>query len=155
VDRGYWSGVFSAGCVRPAPEMVGDMLAHISSTSSYSNAAPGKRRLAYTQDDANVPVIVSNAENKDPRASGPDFSATDQKELLGLLERGTFKIVLREVFPKNAPVMKVCVVLVFKNCDADQEVYTARCGVRGLLDPLKQHSVHNSPSLRHDTSLLN
>jgi hypothetical protein len=77
VNRGYWSGVFSADCDRPAPEMVDDMLAHISSTSSYSNTAPGMHRVAYTQDDANVPVVVSNTENKDPRASGPDFSATD------------------------------------------------------------------------------
>jgi hypothetical protein len=47
-------------------------------------------------------------------------------ELLGLLERGTFKVVLREEIPKNAPVMKGRFVLVINNRDTDQEVYKAR-----------------------------
>jgi hypothetical protein len=46
-------------------------------------------------------------ENEGPRANGPDFSAAKQKELLGLLDRGTFKVALREEIPRNAPVMKV------------------------------------------------
>jgi hypothetical protein len=41
-----------------------------------------------------------------------------------LLERGTFKVVLREEIPKHAPVMNG--VLVIKNSDTDQEVYKAR-----------------------------
>jgi hypothetical protein len=45
VDRGHRSGVFSADCVRPAPEMADVLLANISSTlSSYSNRAPGMHR---------------------------------------------------------------------------------------------------------------
>jgi hypothetical protein len=93
-------------------------------------------------------------ENKDPRANGPDFSAAKQKELLGLLERGTFKVVLREEIPKNAPVMKGRFVLVIKNRDTDQEVYKARYVVQGFLDLLKQCAVHNSPNLRQDASRL-
>jgi hypothetical protein len=65
-------------------------------------------------------------DNKDPRANGPAFSAAKQKELLGLLERGTFKVLLREEIPKHAPVMKGRFVLVIKNRDTDQEVYKAR-----------------------------
>jgi hypothetical protein len=42
VDRVHRSDVFSADCVRPAPEMADVLLANISSTlSSYSNRAPG------------------------------------------------------------------------------------------------------------------
>jgi hypothetical protein len=86
VNRGHRSGVFSADCVRPAPEMADVLLANTSSTlSSYSNRAPGMHRAAYTQNQADVPVFVSEAvENKDPRDNGPDFSAAKQKELLGL-----------------------------------------------------------------------
>jgi hypothetical protein len=108
-------------------------LARISSTlSSYSNRAPGIHRTAYTVDEANVPVNVTEAvEKKDPRASGREFSVAKQKELLGLLERGTFKVVLRREIPKNAPVMKGRFVLVIKNRDTDQEVYKARlCSTR-------------------------
>jgi Reverse transcriptase (RNA-dependent DNA polymerase) len=156
VDRGQRSGVFSADCVRHAPEMAGVFLAHISSTlSSYSNRAPGMHRSAYTKDEADVPVYVTEAvENKDPRSNGPEFSAAKQKELLGLLERGTFKVVLREEIPKNAPVMKGRFVLVIKNRETDHEVYKARYVVQGFLDPLKQRAVHNSPNLRQDTSRL-
>jgi hypothetical protein len=71
-----------------------------------------------------------------------------------LLERGTFNVVLREEIPNNAPVMKGRFVLVIKNRDTDQEVYKSRSVVQGLLDPLKQRAVHNSPNLRQDTSLL-
>jgi transposase InsO family protein len=96
VDRGQRSGVFSADCVRPAPKMADVFLARISSTlSSYSSKAPGMHRAAYTKVEADVLVYVTEAvENKDPRSNGPDFSAAKQKELLGLLERGTFKVVL-------------------------------------------------------------
>jgi hypothetical protein len=107
VDRGHRRGVFSADCVRPAPPMADVLLAKISSTlSSYSNRAPGMHRAVSTQNKTDVPVFVSEAvENKDPRANGPDFSAAKKRELLGLLERGRFKAVLREEIPKNAPVM--------------------------------------------------
>jgi hypothetical protein len=156
VDRGQRSGVFSADCVRPAPEIADVFLARISSTlSSYSNRAPGMHRAAYTKDEADVPVYVTEAvENKDPRSNGHEFSAAKQKELLGLLERGTFKVVLREEIPKNAPVMKGRFVLVIKNRETDQEIYKARYVVQGFLDPLKQRAVHNSPNLRQDTSRL-
>jgi hypothetical protein len=138
VNRGHRSGVFSANCVCPAPQMADVLLASISSTlSSYSNKASGMRRAVYTQNQADVPVFVSEAvENKDPRAKGPDFSAAKQKELLGLLERGTFKDMLREEIPKNAPVMKGRFVLVIKNRDTDQEVYKACYDVQAFLDPL-------------------
>jgi hypothetical protein len=98
--------------------------------------------------------VTGAVENKDPRSNGPEFSAAKQKELLGLLERGTLKVVLRTEIPKNAPVMKGRFVLVIKNRETDQEVYKARYVVQGFLDPLKQRAVHNSRNLRQDTSRL-
>jgi hypothetical protein len=71
-----------------------------------------------------------------------------------LLERGTFKVVLREEIRKNDPVMKGRFVSVIKNRDTNQEVYKARYVVQAFLDPLKQRAVHNSPILRQDTSRL-
>jgi hypothetical protein len=72
VDRVHRSGIFSADCIRHAPEMASVFLARISSTlSSYLNRAPGMRGTAYTKDEADVPVYVTEAvENKDPRANG-------------------------------------------------------------------------------------
>jgi Reverse transcriptase (RNA-dependent DNA polymerase) len=77
-----------------------------------------------------------------------------QKELLRLLECRTFKAVLREEIPTNAPVMKGRFVLVIKSRDTDQEVYKAGYVVQGFLDPLKLRAVHNSPNMRQDTSRL-
>jgi hypothetical protein len=69
----------------------------------------------YTQNEVYFPVFVSEAvQNRSPRANGPDFSAAKQRELRALLQRGTFKVVLREDIPKNAPVMKGRFVLVIK-----------------------------------------
>jgi hypothetical protein len=84
VDRGHRSGVCTADCVRPAPEMANVLLASISSTlSSYSNKTPRMHRAVYTQNEADVPVFVWEAvENKDPRSREPDFSAAKQKEML-------------------------------------------------------------------------
>jgi hypothetical protein len=156
VDCGHRSGVFSADCVRPAPEMADVLLANISRPlSSYSNRAQGMHRAVYTQNKTDVAVFVSESvENKDPRANGPAFSAAKQKELLALLERGTFKVVLLEEIPKHAPVMKGRFVLVIKNRDTDQELYKARYVEQGFLDPLRQRAVQNSPNLRQDISRL-
>jgi hypothetical protein len=75
VDRGHRSGVFSADCVRPAPEMADVSQANNSSTlPSYSNRAPGMHRPVYTQKPSGRPVFVYKAEeNKDPRAMGLYF----------------------------------------------------------------------------------
>jgi hypothetical protein len=98
--------------------------------------------------------VTEAVENKDPRASGPEISAAKQKDLLGLLERGTFNVVLPEEILQNAPVMKGRFVLVLKNRDTDQEVYNARSVVQIFLDPLKQRPVRNSPNLRQNTSRM-
>jgi hypothetical protein len=75
------------------------------------------------------------------------FISAAKQELMGLLERGTFKVVLREEIPKNALLMKGRFVSVIKNRDTDQEVYKARYVVQGFLDPLKQRAVYNSQNL--------
>jgi hypothetical protein len=154
VDRGHRSGVFSADCVNPTPEMCDVLLASTSSTlSSYSNKAPGTHTAVYALNEADVPVFVLEAvENREPRAHGPAFSAA-KKELLGWLERRTFKVVFREI-PKSASIMNDRFVLVIKNRDTDQEVYKARYVVQGCLDPHKQRAVHNSRNLRQDMSRL-
>jgi hypothetical protein len=105
-------------------------------------------RTTYTEDEADFPLYATEAvQNKDPRAS-PDFSSAKQKELLGLLERGTFNVVLCEKMPKNAPVMKGRFVLAKKHRGTDQEIFKALYVAQGLLDPLEECAVHNSPNLR-------
>jgi hypothetical protein len=78
-------------------------------------------------------------ENKDPRANGPDFSAAKQKKLLRLLERGNFKVVLREI-PENAPVVTGRLDLVVKTLETDQEAYKARYVVGAIVEAFRGFS---------------
>jgi hypothetical protein len=112
MDVDHHSGIFSSDCIRPAPEMANVFLRSVKShLSSFSGG--DCHRACYT---LYAPVFVTESvPNTDPRAKEPVFEAAKEKELLGLLKRGTFEIVLREDIPQNATVLKGRFVLVVKH----------------------------------------
>jgi hypothetical protein len=110
--------------------------AHLEYTVIVFNYGARNAQGSVHETEADVPVYVTQAvENKDPRANGPDFSVAKQE---------LFRVEHR--FPRYAPVMKDCFIVVFNNNDIDQEVYQARYGLQGFLGPLEQDAVHNSPN---------
>jgi hypothetical protein len=101
VDVDHRSGVFSSDCIRPAPEMADVFLSSVQS-HLISFSGGDSHRACYTFFAEDTPVFVTESvPNTDPRAKEPCFEAAKQKELLGMLERGTFEIVLREDIPQT------------------------------------------------------
>jgi hypothetical protein len=151
MDVDHHSGVFSSDCIRPAPEMADVFLGSVKShLCSFSGGDCHRACYALC-----APVFVTESvPNTYPRAKEPGFEAAKQKELLGLLKRATFEIVLREDIPPNATVLKGPFFLVVKHKDPKGELFKARYVVQGFADPLMKQAVHNSPNLRQDISRL-
>ena len=74
-----------------------------------------------------------------------------QKEIEGLLKRGTFKIVVREEIPRNLNILDGRFILVIKNPNTREEIYKARFVVQGHRDRDKAFLVHASPNLRQES----
>ncbi len=81
----------------------------------------------------NVPVnIIELIEKGDPRATSPKMRAAMQKEIEGLMKRGTFKIVLKEEVPENANILGGRLLLVIKDVNTGEERYKARFVFGGI-----------------------
>ena len=163
-------GIFSCDCIRPAPhpedvlfsEIAPLIEAHLSEAALA--ARNRTRRIPYADEicftsssygiehsEGSFPVYVSEVVSPaDPRADSRKFVEAKSKELSNLLQRGTFKIVLKEEVPQDCNVMSSRIVLTIKDKDTDEERYKARFVVRGFNDKLKEVMVHQSPNLSQD-----
>ncbi len=83
-------------------------------------------------------------EKNDPRTSSAKMKAAIAKEITGLLDRGTFKIILRDEVPKGANVVGGRFVLAIKEEGTEDERYRARFVVLGHRDKDKHQLVHAS-----------
>ena len=163
-------GRFSSDCIRPAPSAEDVLFSEIAPLveEHLSEAALAARQRArrvssddevtfvtsaygVENDDDSFPIYVSEVVHpKDPRADSKQFVEAKMKELTNLLQRGTFKVVLKEEVPAECNVMSSRIVLTIKDKDTDQERYKARFVVRGFSDELKEVMVHQSPNLGQD-----
>ena len=96
-------------------------------------------------------VILQN----DSRLKDERFKAAKQNEIRGLVERGTWKIVMKDEVLKDANIMGGRFVLAIKDQGTSKEVWKARFIVQGYKDKLKTSLVHNSPTSRqYSTRIL-
>ena len=74
-------------------------------------------------------IIVHHTETRKPddlRADSPQFIAARKKEVTGLLDKGTSKVVLKEYIPEDSNVHSGRFVLAIKNKGTNEEIYKAR-----------------------------
>ena len=90
----------------------------------------------------------------DPRSKDPRFAAAKEKEIRGLIERGTWKLVAKDEVPNNANIMGGRFVLAIKDEGTQKEVWKARFIVQGYRDKLKTSLVHDSASSRQFSTRL-
>jgi hypothetical protein len=89
----------------------------------------------------------------DPRAAL--FDAAKQKEIQGLIERGTCKVVLKDKLPENPNIMGGRFVLTIEDSGTSKEIYKARYVVQGFRDKKNTSLVHDSStSTQQSTKLL-
>ena len=84
----------------------------------------------------------------DPRSNGPEMTEAKKKEICGLLERGAFKVILKEEVPKDANVLPIRFVLAIKSSVDGNIVYKARYVIGGHCDKYKDFIVHSSTTLQ-------
>ena len=89
----------------------------------------------------------------DPRAE--KFAEAKKKEIQGLIDRNTWKVVLKRDVPVDANVLGGRLVLAIKDEGTRNEVWKARFVVQGYRDKPKTSLVHNNPNVRpHSVRLL-
>jgi hypothetical protein len=89
----------------------------------------------------------------DPRAALLD--AAKQKDIQGLIECGTWKVVLKDEMPENPNIMGGRFVLTIKDSGTSKEIYEARYVVQGFRDKKKTSFVRDiSTSKQQSTKLL-
>ena len=91
-------------------------------------------------------LMTEVIKNGDPRARL--FDDAKAKEIKGLIDRGTWKVVSTHDLPKDANIMGGRFVLAIKNEGTKDEVYKARFVVQGYRDKMKTSLVHDSATSR-------
>ena len=84
---------------------------------------------------------------RDPRSG--NFEEAKLKELKGLIEKGTFKIVLREEAGERPNITPTRFVLGIKHGDNGSELLKARFILGGHRDRENPFLIHNSTTLPH------
>lgn len=74
------------------------------------------------------------------------FNDAKKKEIQGLIDRGTWKIVLKDELPKEASIKDGRFVLAIKDEGTDKKVYKARFVVQVYRDKMKTLLLHDSPT---------
>ena len=85
----------------------------------------------------------------DPRSSLLDDEK--KQELLGLIEKGTFRIVLKENAGPNPNILPSRYVLAIKHAEDGSTKLKARFVVGGHKDTMKNSLPHNSPTIRPES----
>ena len=83
-----------------------------------------------------------------PRASSFRMTKAKGAEIMGLLDRRTFKVVLREEIPPNGHVLPGRFVLSIKSTEFGDEEFKARYVIGGHRDRHKEFMVHTSQILQ-------
>lgn len=92
--------------------------------------------------------LSEKLDRNDPRASSPKMSVAKKAEIKNLIDRGTFKTILREDITKDGNVLPGRFVLNIKSTEDGKEIYKAPYFVGGHRDKLKRMMVHSSQTLQ-------
>jgi Reverse transcriptase (RNA-dependent DNA polymerase) len=91
-------------------------------------------------------------ETSDPRIAL--FGAAKQKEIQGLIERGTWKVVLKDEMPEYPNIMGGRFVLTIKDSSTSKEIYKARYVVQGFRGKKKTSLVHDASTSKQQLTKL-
>jgi Reverse transcriptase (RNA-dependent DNA polymerase) len=90
----------------------------------------------------------------DPRQDNQKFIEAKEKEIAGLVERGTWKAVLKSEIPPDANILRGRFVLTIKVAGTDKELFKARYVARGFNDIGKARPIHDSPVSKAESTRM-
>ncbi len=112
--------------------------------------------LSFSASDEEEEIIVHLTEiidPNDPRASSKQMSQAKRKEIKGLLDRGTFSIILRERVPPDGNVLPGRFDFAINSTEDGQIKFKARCVIDGHRDRIKNFMVHSAATLQNTVIL--
>ena len=84
----------------------------------------------------------------DPRANSAKMTEAKKKEIKNLLDRGTFKVILKEDIPHDGNILPGRFVLTLKSNDGGDVKFKARYVIGGHRDKSKDFMVHSTTTLQ-------
>jgi hypothetical protein len=93
------------------------------------------------QEEVHTTYITEVIQHDDVRANDPMMTDAKRKKIRGLLERGTFRIIMRSEIPAGANILGGIYVLSIKDSGTDREVWKARYVIQGHRDSEKEKMV--------------
>ena len=90
--------------------------------------------------------LTEEIKSSDPRVEL--FANANSKELKGLTEKRTWKVIKKDDIPSYANILNGRFVLTITNAGSNDEFYKARFVVQGYRDKLKTSLVHDSTSAK-------
>lgn len=102
----------------------------------------------YSKEEPNEVLLTEFLTSNDPRASSPRMTEAKGAEIKGLLERGTFKAILRKEIPPNRNVLPGRFVIGLKSTEDGKEKFKARYIIGGHRDRHKAFMAHTSQTLQ-------
>jgi transposase InsO family protein len=137
---------FNISTLKPAPvsdpAQVDETTCEIDSSNAKMSSSDSQRPSA----ESTHTLLTEIVDADDPRAS--QFTEAKRKEVLGLIERGTFGIQLACDAPPRPNILPSRFVLTVKNVETDRPVFKARLVVGGHRDREKSTLVHDSQTVR-------
>ena len=82
------------------------------------------------------------------------FDDEKRKELQGLINRGVFRVVIRQELPADANIVPSRYVLAIKHGESGQTRLKARFVIGGHRDRQRQQLVHDSPTVRPESTRM-
>lgn len=92
--------------------------------------------------------LTEIVKNSNPRATSSEMVEAIEKEVTGLINAGTFLVILREGIPSDANILPGRFVLVIKSGKDGKIKYKARFVIGGHRDKLKDMMVHAASTLQ-------
>ena len=110
---------------------------------------PSFADLAHNIEESPQIFITEVIKPNDPRAA--KFNEAKKQEILGLIEKGTFKIVLKHEAGDDPNIIPCRFVLAIKNVGTNEEILKARFVLDGHKDKEKRSIVHNATTLKQSS----
>ena len=107
-----------------------------------------------SNDTASAIKVTEIIDKDDPRASSIEMKSVIKEEVRDLLQRGTFKVMLKEELPDGANALTARFVSAIKSNADGQVKYKARYFIGGHRDKLKHYMVHRAQTLQASSSRL-
>ena len=121
-----------------------DMVAHC----FMSDLGDNLRKFGTSANDDSEVYLTEILNPNDPRSDSIEMGEAKKAEIRSLLERGTFKVILREDIPRDGNVLSGRFVLTIKSTEYGKIKHKARYVIGGHRDKFKDLMVHSTSTLQ-------